>query len=414
MGCCASAPIEEVNYDAIPICDGKSERLTLSQVDNPIGGRMPQTSGMMSMDPAANREMKVEMRQEKEGVIYADVCGHASQGMELLCTVAKIGRIMPKISYVSGEGLKMTMPNTSICLYRALASARQSLDTVAVKEHFKVSSAHQTVGVIKWTNSKVASAGSSEVASGIDQTIMNQTAQGYRLKGGSVVSMSSRTQGGGQGLGVAPGAQMERHNQTESDMEVELLFQKLEDPERDLPTEAVMASYAITKRQHSESGGGIGGTVQISTDIPDIVGHLNEQGKEGWELSSLLTLPPKMTMEGAHENRVLTHDQSYQTMITTTPVMAILERRPEATPVKYTCITYTYHMSFGRFRGDMTPTIVAYAEKGWILRGMVTLPLGKTHWNGPGAMVQYAMAEMQVMLFFAENDQRREYGQRQV
>ena len=90
-------------------------------------------------------------------------------------------------------------------------------------------------------------------------------------------------------------------------------------------------------------------------------------------------------------------------VITTIPVLTLLERQPEATPIKYTSITYTYKFSMWNFNGDMMPTIMAYAQRGWMFKGMIALPAGMKDVSGNGMSVGRGL-EMKVMLFFAENN----------
>jgi hypothetical protein len=403
MGCCASVPVVVVNVAIIPVCDGKPERLMISEVENPIVGGLPQTQGMMN-PYAMNKSMQQEHKVQKEGVILQHACEQANQNMELLCVVPKFD--MPRITRLEGRTVMM-MKNGTILVYRPLA-AGQSVETVTVKEQQKVSTAHVSKGTMKVVNGTAVSASNTDVQTGMDQTIVNHGTQGYRLKGGSMVSMSSQMQMGGQGR-MTP--TIERHQTSETKTELELVFQKLHDPNRPAPTEAVLASYQITKTLITASGGGVGGMMQMQTDMPDIIGHLNEQGREGWELASLLAMPPEESMTGSHENRAFTTDVSQHTRVTTVPVMALLERRPEATPIKYTSYTYTFRQ--GGFpvsmKGDLTPVILAHAERGWILKGAIQLPPGVKDGAGSAMSMYSGGMQMKVILFFAENDQRREY-----
>ena len=134
------------------------------------------------------------------------------------------------------------------------------------------------------------------------------------------------------------------------------------------------------------------------------------------ELSALLALPPKMDMEGSHENRALTADRSHTTIVHTIPVMAILERRPEATPIRYTSYTYTFKRAYEYtlYIGDLQPVILAYAQRGWLVKGMIPLPPGLKDGSGSGLERQRAGNEMKVILFFAVNDQRRAAGEREL
>ncbi len=57
-------------------------------------------------------------------------------------------------------------------------------------------------------------------------------------------------------------------------------------------------------------------------------------------------------MEGSHdiarEPRVDETDKSHTTIVHTISVIAILERRPEATPIRYTSYTYTFKRAYTR------------------------------------------------------------------
>ena len=124
MGCSGSAPIEEVDFDAIPACDGKPAELTPSQ-------SLAQSSTIRS---AAHAEIQPETeeglqarppRVEREGAVCDDVCQQAGRGMELLCAVTKASTRAamlsmpgtPQISF-GNEGAVETRPNTTICWYR--------------------------------------------------------------------------------------------------------------------------------------------------------------------------------------------------------------------------------------------------------------------------------------------------------
>lgn len=413
MGCSGSVPIEEVNYDAIPACEGKPAELTFAQLDDPISGAMPQF--------AREQEHRQVLRVEREGAVCEDVCRRAMQGMELVCAVTKPSAKAAALSMpgalpimFGAKGAVETRPNTTICWYRPLLPADESLDTVSVKEKFQMSTAYASKGLNKQLiNSSSATAGTTEVRSGIEQTILTQASRGYGLKGASVVSTSTRLQiVDTKASALVPGATVEQSHQSNSETEVGLLFQRKsrrEEPTTSPTTEAVVASYAITKTQHTASGG-VGGQFHIETDVPDIIGHLNEQGQHGWALAALVALPAKEVMESAREQRVVTHDASHTTFVTTITMLALLERRPEgAAPVKHTAVTYTYKFSvFPRpsLKGDATPTIAAYAERGWIFKGMVALPAGMKDVSGSGLSVGMGGQEMRVLLFFAENDQR--------
>ena len=130
-----SAPIEEVDYDAIPACDGKAAELTLVELDDPISGAMPK------FDLKQQQEYRQDLRVERDGAVCDDVCQHAGQGMELVCAVTKPSSRAamlsmpgaPQISFGNGkEGAVDTRPNTAMCWYRPLLPADQSLETVSV------------------------------------------------------------------------------------------------------------------------------------------------------------------------------------------------------------------------------------------------------------------------------------------
>ena len=368
MGCSNSTQASEtMAVAAIPVSDAPPVTFECSEVqmimDTKIG------AGFF------NRDLEANVR--KEGALYEHVCQQSDRGMELLLAMTKPeAPKMPKMGEAMAMGFggsaNLEQKITLQTFFRAVPEGK-ALDTILTYEQLSTAAQASLFGA------KV------DMQSGIGATLQARAGEGYILKGATPCGMGGHMSGGVGGADVS------------SNVSMELLFQKTVPQEEGI--EAVMFTHTIAATL---------GMMGMTTEVPDIIGHLKEVGAQGWELTNLVMMPPDMGgTAGAMGGSAMAAGGMMTAGLGTTmniPVTAFMQRRPGAKPIKYTSFTYMYKLKMGlgsmSIVGDATPIIKQHAAMGWLLKGSLNLPMKRKGMSG-------TVHELPLMLFFMSNDENR-------
>ena len=325
MGCSGS---KAAGIAAIPESSTGPIELTASSCTTVIDAKI---SGMFSKEMTAT--------PQEQGVLFNHVSENAAKGLELVTSYPKME--MPEMPGMGAQmGMALGAPTTmeiksTVQTFFKPVEAGKTLTTVLVYAPIHVDAS------VGFMNVQV------NMQEGIGATINSYSAQGYRLCG----------------MGIAGGATTTKFAGASSTSLAELVFQKV-DPA--LPSSCMILQAAIKVSVNM----GV-----MSSTVPDFAGTLNEYGAQGWSLDGFMMPPQAPPQVGAMS---FNFDMAVQTYLS--------KPEADAQPKKYVTATYNYQMKVGvggaSLSGDPLPLIHEHAQKGWMLKGALSLPAQRKGMTG--------------------------------
>lgn len=313
--------------------------LTCSEVTIIIDTKI---SGIFSKDMVAT--------PQEQGVLFKHITEHAAKGLEIIASFPKIE--MPEMpgmgaqmSMAMGKATTLEIKSTLQTFFKPVEEGK-ALETVVVYAPMNVDAS------VGFMNVKVT------MEEGIGATVMSYAGQGYSLCG----------------MGLAGGATTTKFAGATSTSLAELVFKK---DESATPSTSMILQSAI--KVAVKMG-------RMSSTVPDFGAVINEYGAQGWSLDGFLFPPQPPPKAGVVS---FSFDMAVQIFLSKPKLSA---------PKKFVTATYNYSVKMGtgmpKIIGDPVPLIQEHAEKGWLLKGALSLP-----------MQQKGMAafEMPLMLFFEAN-----------
>ena len=232
------------------------------------------------------------------------------------------------------------------------------------------------------------------VTDGVSGTISFEAQQGFRCVG---MNLASAGMQGGMGAGSVASRAL-----------TELVFQKVHPPDVVTAAWAGGVQYTSTFETCTLQNAAMLDIRmgQMNTTLPDdLLSTLNGMGAQGWEFSGFLALP--VAMGGVDPMMMIAGTQLPM------PFQMFFYRVPmQCTPVQYRLDWHRYSLDLmamqqsllgmGRgesaMRGDPRPLIESHANKGWMLRGALSLP---SEAPTPGAMSM--QMNMPLLMVFMSN-----------